>query len=100
MNILQGLAAPETFLVTLNDSQAIDPGRVLGRYHYAHPVFTPDAVDAQARHRELNGTLGTYYCGAYWRNGFHEDGVVSALAALRDFEQDLNDAQRDLRRVG
>jgi predicted NAD/FAD-binding protein len=100
MNILQTLDAPETFLVTLNDSGAIDPARVLGRYRYAHPVFTPEAVSAQARHAELNGMLGTYYCGAYWRNGFHEDGVVSALAALRDFQQELDDAQRDFRRVG
>lgn len=100
MNILQGLDAADTFLVTLNDSSAIDPQRILGQYRYAHPVFTPSAVAAQARHRELNGTLGTYYCGAYWRNGFHEDGVVSALSAVNDFQSDLEHAQRDLRRVG
>jgi predicted NAD/FAD-binding protein len=55
-------------------------------------VFTPAAVAAQARHRELNGARRTYYCGAYWRNGFHEDGVVSALNALAHFDEDRKHA--------
>lgn len=88
MNRLQSLDAPETFCVTLNASERIDPARVLKRMTYAHPLFTPKAVAAQARHREIDGTLRTYYCGAWWRYGFHEDGVVSALDALRHFEQD------------
>ena len=56
---------------------------------YEHPVVTERAVAAQNRHREINGVARTYYCGAYWRNGFHEDGVVSAIDALRHFEEDL-----------
>ena len=88
MNILQRLDAPTPFLVTLNRSDAIDPARVIQRIAYHHPLYTPASVAAQARHRELNGALGTYYCGAWWRNGFHEDGVVSALAAVSHFEQD------------
>ena len=64
--------------MTLNRSDAIDRGSVILRATYHHPVFTPAAVAAQARQRELNGHHGTYYCGAWWRNGFHEDGVVSA----------------------
>ena len=99
MNILQGLQAPETFLVTLNTAEAIDPARIIRRCNYSHPVFSAAAVAAQQRHSEINGTLGTYYCGAWWRNGFHEDGVTSALAALRDFEMERRDAQRDLRRT-
>ena len=51
--------------------------------------YTPAATAAQARHREIDGTRRTYYCGAWWRNGFHEDGVVSALDALRHFRQDF-----------
>jgi predicted NAD/FAD-binding protein len=85
MNILQGLDAPEPFLVTLNRTQAIDPNRVIRRMVYHHPLFTPASVAAQARHAEVNGTLGTFYCGAYWRNGFHEDGVVSAIEAIKHF---------------
>ena len=96
MNILQRLEAPVPFLVTLNRGDAIDPTRVLERITYHHPLFTLAAVAAQARQRELNGVRNTYYCGAYWRNGFHEDGVVSALQALSHFERDL--AQRPVLR--
>ena len=63
---------------------------------YRHPVFTTASVAAQARHRELNGARRTYYCGAWWRNGFHEDGVVSAETAVAHFEEDH--AQRALHR--
>jgi predicted NAD/FAD-binding protein len=96
MNILQRLDAPTPFLVTLNRSDAIDPERIIKRMTYEHPLFTPASVAAQARQRELNGAAGTYFCGAWWGNGFHEDGVVSALRALADFEADH--AQRALHR--
>jgi len=98
MNILQGLDAPETFCVTLNPVHAIDPARVVRRLRYAHPVFTRAGVAAQARHGELCGGR-TWYCGAYWRNGFHEDGVVSALEALRHFRERAGDAQLPVRRT-
>jgi len=85
MNRLQGLEdQPElqdtTFCVTLNDSPAIDPEKILGRYQYAHPVFTLEGVAAQHAIQEMNGHLHTWFCGAWCRNGFHEDGVASALA--------------------
>jgi predicted NAD/FAD-binding protein len=96
MNILQRLEAPEPFLVTLNHSDAIDPERVLRRMTYHHPLYTPASVAAQARHREIDGVHSTYYCGAWLRNGFHEDGVASALAAVRHFRDDH--AQRALHR--
>ncbi len=100
MNILQRLDARETLCVTLNRSEAIDPARILKRIVYHHPLYTPEAVAAQARQRELNGkrhTGGglTYFCGAYWRFGFHEDGVVSALEALRHFRDDIAHPQRE-----
>ncbi|HWA36972.1 MAG TPA: FAD-dependent oxidoreductase [Burkholderiales bacterium] len=97
MNILQGLAAPETYCVTLNRTAEIRPDRIVKRLVYHHPLFTPEAVAAQARQRELNAGR-TFYCGAYWRFGFHEDGVVSALAALDHFEESVR-AQRGLSRV-
>lgn len=96
MNILQGLDAPEPLLVTLNRSEDIDPRRVIKRITYHHPLFTLDAMTAQQRQREINGAHGIYYCGAWWRNGFHEDGVASAITAVEHFEQDL--AQRPVRR--
>jgi predicted NAD/FAD-binding protein len=91
---------PARFLVTLNHRAAIDESRIVRSFQYAHPVYTPAGVAAQSRHRELNGAQRTYYCGAYWRSGFHEDGVVSAQAALAHFGADLERAQLPLPRVG
>jgi len=100
MNVLQSLDAPVRFLVSLNHRKAIDERRILRTFTYDHPVYSPRAVTAQARHRELNGAQRTYFCGAYWRCGFHEDGVVSAQAALAHFDEDLARAELPLRRVG
>jgi predicted NAD/FAD-binding protein len=96
MNILQRLDAPTPFLVTLNRTEAIDPDRIIKRITYHHPLYTPASVAAQARHREIDGANATYYCGAWLRNGFHEDGVASALAAIAHFRDDH--AQRALYR--
>jgi predicted NAD/FAD-binding protein len=79
MNILQGIQAPETFCVTLNNTGAINPHKILGRFNYAHPVFSLPGIRAQQRWEDINGVHNTWFCGAYWHNGFHEDGVVSAL---------------------
>jgi len=80
MSILQRLNAPETFSVTLNSDEIIDPSKVCGRYGYEHPIYTTERRAAQARHRELINMNRTSYCGAYWGYGFHEDGVKSAIA--------------------
>ena len=87
MNILQSLESPEPFLVTLNYINKIDPAKIIKTLQYTHPVFTPAGIAAQSRHAEISGVNHTGYAGAYWRNGFHEDGVVSALAALEHFNQ-------------
>jgi predicted NAD/FAD-binding protein len=100
MNILQGIESTRTFCVTLNKTEAIDPQKIIKTVEYRHPVFTPNAVRAQGQHAAVNGQRRTWYCGAYWRNGFHEDGVVSALAALDHFQEHIGHAQRDLRRAG
>ncbi|PPC94324.1 MAG: FAD-dependent oxidoreductase [Methylotenera sp.] len=86
MNILQNLKSKEPLLVTLNHTRLINPAKVYKRIHYTHPVYTLAGANAQARHAEISGHNRTAYAGAYWRNGFHEDGVVSALAALQHFE--------------
>lgn len=106
MNILQRLQSRHTFCVTLNATDRIDPARVIARMRYDHPLFTLAGTAAQRRHHEISACertfFRTHYCGAYWRYGFHEDGVLSALNALRRFDQSrhlVRHAQRDLLRV-
>jgi uncharacterized protein len=82
MNILQGLKSRHTFCVTLNAESSIAPERVLGRYVYHHPTFDTRRNAAQLRHSELVNSNRTSFCGAYWGNGFHEDGVVSAMRVV------------------
>lgn len=89
MNILQGLEAPTTFCVSLNQAGQIDPACILARIAYAHPQYSLAALAAQVRQGELQGPLHSYYCGAYWANGFHEDGVLSALNVARHFGEQL-----------
>lgn len=80
MNILQGLPkdAP-LFCVTLNPETPIDDSKVWQRFVYEHPLFNPKSWRAQTRRHEINGHQRSWFCGAYWYNGFHEDGVRSAL---------------------
>ena len=85
MNILQTLSAPVEFLVTLNREEGIRKETVLLRTVYHHPVFTRQAVAAQARRAEISGVNRTWYCGAYWGNGFHEDGVRAGIEVARAF---------------
>ena len=89
MNILQSLNSDHTFCVTLNNHDAIDPSKVIKKIIYYHPLYTVDAIKAQNRKHEISGQKNTYYCGAYWYNGFHEDGVVSALDVCEHFGEKL-----------
>jgi predicted NAD/FAD-binding protein len=89
MNRLQRLAGRRQWFVTLNRGEAVPPERALRRLVYEHPVFTAAGMAAQARRGELLDHRATSYCGAYWRNGFHEDGVASALDVCRRFEVSL-----------
>lgn len=79
MNILQRLTAPVTFCVTLNNTTNIAKDKILGVYHYAHPVYNPMTIACQQRRADINGERNSYFCGAYWYNGFHEDGARSAV---------------------
>ncbi|TNC85787.1 MAG: FAD-dependent oxidoreductase [Thalassolituus sp.] len=80
MNRLQNFDdAPVEFCVTLNKTEAINPQKIIRKFRYAHPVFTLEGMAAQQRHSEISGVNNTHFCGAYWFNGFHEDGVRSAL---------------------
>ena len=80
---LQGIASRDELLVTLNRDDVIDPSTVLRTFDYAHPVYDVAAIAAQGRHEELNGVNRTWYAGAYWGYGFHEDGVQSARVVCR-----------------
>ncbi len=78
MNMLQNLEAPQPLLVTLNCTDRIDSEKILKRRSYHHPVYTPASLAAQKRRTEINGVNNTWYAGAYWGWGFHEDGAKSA----------------------
>jgi uncharacterized protein len=100
MNILQTLDAQAQFLVTLNPAVAIDPDKILRKFVYQHPVYTPRGVSAQ---RELPGIMGqrrSFYCGAWCGYGFHEDGVKSGLAAAAAVQTWSQDAELPLLRAG
>jgi predicted NAD/FAD-binding protein len=82
MNRLQPLDSTRNYFVTLNRSADLRPEHILLRQTYAHPVFTAEGIAAQARHGALIDQRRTSFAGAYWRNGFHEDGVASALRVV------------------
>jgi uncharacterized protein len=79
MNLLQGIDSAEPLIVTLNPTQPIDPGKVLRTLEYAHPVYTHESVGARACKTQIQGERRTWFAGAYWGWGFHEDGMRSAV---------------------
>lgn len=83
MNNIQAIEAPHDFFITLNQEDEIDPEYIIKKIHYTHPAFVVDSFQAQTRWEEINGMNRTWYCGAYWGYGFHEDGVTSALKVVR-----------------
>ncbi len=89
MNLLQNLRTTEPFLVTLNCTELINPEKILAQRSYHHPIYTPASLAAQKRRLEINGKNRTYYAGAYWGWGFHEDGAKSAQDVV-DMLQDLS----------
>jgi predicted NAD/FAD-binding protein len=89
MNMLQSIESPHTFCVTLNHTETIEPAKILRRVVFDHPVYTLDTIDAQKRRDEISGVNNTFYCGAYWSFGFHEDGVKSGLAVAEHFGKRL-----------
>lgn len=82
---LQRHDTPTPILLTLNETSAIDPAKILRTFTYYHPAYSSESISAQQRFGEISSHNRTHYCGAYWGYGFHEDGVNSALAVARDF---------------
>lgn len=89
MNILQNIESPYTFNVTLNRTEAIDQKKIIKTIRYEHPLFTVDGIRAQRDKYIISGKNNTWYAGAYWRYGFHEDGVISALDVCRNLGVEL-----------
>ncbi len=89
LNRLQGHQAPSPICISLNETQRIRTDKILQKIIYHHPVYSREALSAQKRLREINGKNRTYFCGAYWGYGFHEDGVKSALAVGEFFNRRL-----------
>jgi uncharacterized protein len=86
MNALQGIDSVEPLIVTLNPTRPIDPARVLRSLSYAHPVYTHAGVAARARKAEIQGARRSWFAGAYWGWGFHEDGMRSAVEVATALE--------------
>lgn len=87
MNRLQNLNTDNDYFVSLNMQERIAKDKICRSINYMHPVFDRAAISAQANFSAINGTHNTWYCGAYWRNGFHEDGVWSSIQAVNLFKQ-------------
>ncbi len=79
MNNLQPLDTQEPILVTLNPSKRPAEDKIFDEYIFEHPVFNKKAIDCQSRISEIQGVNNTWFCGAYLRYGFHEDGLLSAV---------------------
>ena len=85
MNNLQGIDNRYPLFVTLNPTREIAPELVFDEHMFTHPMFDARAVAAQARLPAIQGVRNTWFCGAHWRNGFHEDGLASAVAVAKGF---------------
>ena len=85
MNILQNLKTNMPILVTLNPQNKIDKKKIIKTLSYTHPQYSLGSIEAQSNHHLISGINRTSYAGAYWGNGFHEDGVKSALDAIQQF---------------
>lgn len=89
MNTLQNLNAPVEFIASLNSADRVDPNKVFVERHYSHPVYTEQTLAAQQRWSDISGKQHSYFCGAYWGWGFHEDGVSSALRVVEQLRRAL-----------
>jgi uncharacterized protein len=83
MNRLQNIDAAHDIFVSLNPRHAINPAKIDAQFTYRHPVFNAAAIAAQNRLSDIQGKDRIWYCGAYWRYGFHEDGCMSGLDVAR-----------------
>ncbi len=79
MNSLQNVSKKKDYFVSLNDPENIDPKKILKVIDYEHPLFDVEAIKAQSELNKLNEAGPVYYCGSYFKYGFHEDALSSAV---------------------
>jgi predicted NAD/FAD-binding protein len=80
MNLLQVLKTKQNYFVTLNPTHDVDPQQTIKRIVFDHPLFDARAITAQSELADLQGAQNSWFCGAYFGSGFHEDGLQSGLA--------------------
>ena len=91
MNILQSLKSKDVFCVTINDPGLINNNKIIKTINYSHPLFSESSIKAQSKKNLINGKNNTFFSGAYWGYGFHEDGVNSALDVCNHFNMSLDE---------
>ena len=89
MNNLQGIDAAHPIFITLNPGRRPQEESIMDEHSFAHPIFDQDAIDAQNRIKDIQGKRGLWFCGAYQRYGFHEDGLLSAVNVAKAFGADI-----------
>ena len=87
INRLQNLKSRKEYFLSLNETQNID--NIIEKISYEHPQFDEKAIKAQSKRNIINGKNNTYFAGAYWRYGFHEDGLYSANTIAQEFGCEL-----------
>jgi predicted NAD/FAD-binding protein len=92
INRLQPLPWTTPVVVSLNPGRAIEADKMIGEYEYSHPVFDAGAIDAQRQLPSIQGRANTWFCGAWTRYGFHEDGLMSGLAVAAALRERLHAA--------
>jgi predicted NAD/FAD-binding protein len=83
MNNLQQVSDKKDYFISINDSGDVDPKKILWEGEYDHPVYNVQAIHAQKNLSELNKNGQIYYCGAYFRYGFHEDALTSGIETVK-----------------
>lgn len=89
MNELQCLTVKQDYFVSLNSQNRINKQYIIKEFNYSHPSYTMDSYHYQKKHETMNINGQVYFAGAYWKNGFHEDGVRSALTVVKQIDKDV-----------
>lgn len=95
MNLLQNFDAPVDFFTSLNCNHLIDPNKVYMSRSYDHPIYNASTLQSQQLRQDISGHNDTYYCGAYWGWGFHEDGARTALDCVKQIQAEIGSTQGD-----
>ena len=89
MNRLQSLDARKQLFVSLNPANKPRDEHIFAEADYQHPIFNLSAIKAQRNLASIQGTDNIYYCGAWTANGFHEDGLKSAVSTALSLDIDV-----------